>query len=490
MARPPDPLVFLALAAAATAAVGCRTRTGGAVDPDPGRHFQVPNATSGATRGGGKPEPTGAFVAQDNAAAEAEAKAKADAEAAARAARAEALWNGAQAREATNPSSAADLYERLANDHKDSPHLHEALWRAVVTRERANEWNGVVRAVKAYMDAAPMNPHLTEIEEMTYRASVHVLERARGWRGVFRSDKEGFEGLQFLVDRVPEGRYADDALMALGDEYMRKDAYEDAALQFQSLLLRYPDSEWSFKARLRLGDAYLARDQGAEYHAGYVDLDPRVVANKAAVPSPAYLMGRPVRSCVAAALEQYEAFLERIELDPGRRVEYASDVQYATAKVAECRQRIADKDRVAAAFYGGRGASVAADAYRRYAANVENGVAWTEGLPPPPSTGSLPAAPPTPPPPPPAPPPAPPPSPPVVASPPPSPPATPPEAIPPGSRVPTYVPPATSPPAPPPTPPPATSAPPPPTSPPASSGGLPPPRYIPGGSASSPTRTP
>jgi hypothetical protein len=299
---------------------------------------------------------------------------------------------------------------------------------------------------------------------MTYEAATNVLGSTRGLAGIFRSDTLGFEGLQFLVDRIPQGAYADDALMALGDEYLRREEYEDAALQYQNLLLRYPDSEWSFRARLRLADAYLARDQGAAYHAGYVDLDPRITANTAAVPNPQYSANRPVRSCVAAALEHYESFLERIALDPGRRAEYATEVGYAEGKVAECRRRLADKDREAASFYARRGAPAAAEAYRRYAANIEGGVAWTEGIPPPPATAAAPAGTA---------------SPPVVLPGEPSAPVVRPPPPPPAVAPPVVVP------APPPTvaPPPPTVAPPTfvPAPPPPAPGALPPPRHIPGG---------
>jgi outer membrane protein assembly factor BamD (BamD/ComL family) len=434
------------------------------VDPDPGRPFQVPSLVSGATRGGGEPAPPGAYAKENEALAAAEAERKAEAGLSERRARWDRLWAQGQASEDRNPRAAAEAYQKIVDDFKDSPHAPEARWRRLLMTYRARDWNGTVRAATDYMNAAPVNPHLVEVERMTYEASTNILASTRGFAGIFRSDKLGYEGLEFLVDRIPQGAYADDALMALGDEYARREEYEDAALQYQNLLLRYPDSEWSFRARLRLADVYLARDQGAAYHAGYVDLDPRITANKAAVPSPQYSMNRPVRSCVAAALEHYESFLERIALDPGRCAEYAGEVAYAEGKVAECRRRLADKDRQAADYYARRGSVAAADAYRRYASNIENGVAWTEGFPPPPAAAPAPpdpsALPPEP-------------SGPATTSPPaaPPPPPPPPAAAPP----PPPPPPAAAPPAPPATVPAPRPSPPPPP------GALPPPRHIPGG---------
>jgi hypothetical protein len=270
------------------------------------------------------------------------------------------------------------------------------------------------------MRVAPVNPHLAEVERMLFEAGRNVLLEARGLAGVFRSKKRGFDALNFVADHFPAGRYPDDALLAIGDEYVREGDFEAAALQYQELLLRFPDSEWSFAARLKLGDAHLARDQGAAYHAGYVDLDPRGRTDDA------YKQSRPVRSCVAAALEQYEVFLERVSADPARRAEYASQVAYAQGKASECRRRLADKERRTAAYYGGAAASI----YEQSARGLEGGapLGRNAGI----NGGAVPvvsvplAAPPRPPaPPPPAPPPRPEPSR-APAPPPPLPPAPPP----------------------------------------------------------------
>src|SRR5207237_9774348 len=134
--------------------------------------------------------------------------------------------------------------------------------------------------------------------------SVHSLERSRGMAGIFRSNKRGFDGLKLLVERLPEGRYADDAILAMADEYARKGDWAEAAKQYRNLLVRYPQSDLAPTARLKLGDAYLARDAGDPYHAGFVNVDPRSPA------SPQYESSRPIVSCVEAALEQYQAFVD------------------------------------------------------------------------------------------------------------------------------------------------------------------------------------
>ncbi|MCC7139936.1 MAG: outer membrane protein assembly factor BamD [Planctomycetes bacterium] len=410
---PPAPRTLVAVLA--LAAAGCATRT----DPDPGRPYQSPNAVSGGTRGGGRPAAPSLEAQHDDERALAEKKA-----AEAKAARdksireADALWAKAQAE--PDPDDAADLYREIYDDHKESEHAEEAKWMEGVKAYEAGEWSRTITVLDEFTRDHPAHPHLADAERMLYDASIHEFDRTKGFLGVFRSDKKAYDGLNAIVERFPQGSYPDDALLALGDAYLRADDPAAAALQYKNLLLRYPDSEWSFQARLRLGDAYLARDQGTEYHAGYVDLDPRQPVTPQAQGS------RPVRSCVEAALESYEAFLARLEADPARAREYAAEVAYARERASFCRSRLADKDRSVAAWYAGRGEAEAASTYERFAQNVEAGRRWSDGV------AAAPAPRTTPPPAPPAvrpptpPPPTPPPAPRVVTPAPPTPPTPPP----------------------------------------------------------------
>jgi outer membrane protein assembly factor BamD (BamD/ComL family) len=355
-----------------------------AVGGNPRRPLQVPNTVSGGTRGGGRPEgPNLERMREDDDFERRRVLAEKEEERKREEAKAEALWRSAQALEGRDPEDAADAYQELGVDYPTHPSVHEAHYREAVLRFQSGDWNGTQRALEAYMRVAPVNPHLPEVERMLYESGTRILVNARGLKGVFRSKKRGFDALNFVADHFPAGRYPDDALIALGDEYVAEGDFETAALQYQELLLRFPDSEWSFMARLKLGDAQLARDQGAPYHAGYVDLDPRGRTDDA------YKQSRPVRSCVAAALEQYEKFLERVQVDPARRAEYATHVAYAQGRATECRRRLADKDRRTAAWYGGEAGRM----YEESARGIERGAALsrTGG----PNGGAVPMPPPT-----------------------------------------------------------------------------------------------
>jgi outer membrane protein assembly factor BamD (BamD/ComL family) len=395
--------------AIAAALAGCK-RTA----EDSSRRFNAPNYVSGEIRGGGKPPEPGPLRQKAiDEQAKAEADLKAEADAAVERAKANQLWNEAIAREGRDPDGAADLFQKFATDYKDDARAPEAHWHEAQGRFRAGSWNAAERALVEYVQTDPVNPNLPEVERMLYESSRNVFRSGRGLAGVFRSTKRAYDGLNFLVEHFPAGRYADDALLALGDQYVADDDYATAALEYQDLLLRYPDSEWSFVARIRLADAYLARDQGAAYHAGYVDIDPRGRRDAQ------MQANRPVRSCVEAALENYQAFLDRLRDDPARQGEYAGQVAYAQGKVVECRQRLAAKHRHTAAYYARRGMASAAATYERYAQAAEAGRDRTTALPGAPSVVPAPVVVETPPPavvapeaPPPAPPPCPPPTPP------------------------------------------------------------------------------
>ena len=395
--------------AAIPVTVGACSGSGG----NPRIPLDTPNAVSGGTRGGGRPEgPSLERMAESERIAREEREKKAADERTAEAKRADELWADALRKQATDPEDAADDFKELAEEHKTSPHAEEARWLAAEGYFRAQEWSDTIGVLIEYLKTNPVNPHLPDVERMLYESSVHVFEGARGFSGIFRSRKSGYDGLKAIVERVPQGTYADDALLALGDQYVDEEDYETAALQYRNLLLRYPDSEWSFRARLKLADAYLARDQGPAYHAGFVDVDPRTPVTPQATAT------RPVRSVVEAAKEEYQAFLDRIAADPGRRAEYANEVAYAQRMVAECRSRLAAKNQVIADWCAGRGQAGAAECYQRFAQNEVEGRPWSAGMPAGAPGAPAPGTPPPPPPPPPSRPPPPPySSPPAVAPP-------------------------------------------------------------------------
>ncbi|MDJ0972890.1 MAG: outer membrane protein assembly factor BamD [Planctomycetota bacterium] len=279
-----------------------------------------------------------------------------------RTAEAQALWQ--RANQTTNPGAAADLYQELASDFPESPNAAEAMFRVGAARYRQGEWNAAIESLVTYMSSIPVNPYLAEVEEMLYTSAIRMLNTSGGLQKLFVSNERPLNTLDFVAATFPAGNYADDALLRIAQYHQQDEAWALAVLHYKELLIRYPDSEWSFRARLGLADSYLQRDQGDPYHAGFVDLDPR----ESYETEQAQTFGADVKSSLRMALEQYEAFLERIELDPARQAEYAQEVAYARRMRGQVRNALAAKDLRIARWYRGQGDTQAARTYLQYAA--------------------------------------------------------------------------------------------------------------------------
>ena len=327
----------------------------------------IPNAVAGDNRARGV-----AGSSPKKAAADPEALRQV---ASRRLAEARARWEQAVRLDATNPAAAAPLFQSVVEHYPEYEYAAEARFRQGHALYRARAYRDAIRALKGYMQIAPVNPHLAEVEEEIYESSVHALDGGSGLLGFLRTDDAAIDGLKFVAETFPAGSYPDDALLRLGQYYAKDRDYASAALHYRELLTRYPDSEWSFRARIELADTYMARDQGAPYEAGFVRVDPREP-----VEGDAAIMAGPVDSAVALALEQYEAFLARMRQDPGRAVEYRREIQYATARAEEARSRLAAKALARADWYRRTGDLASAEVFERTAASWPSTTAGREAL--------------------------------------------------------------------------------------------------------------
>ena len=276
----------------------------------------------------------------------------------------DALWARAEA--AGTDEDKADLYDDLADDYPEHPNAAEARYRHGLYLYRDQEWASAFESFKEYMQIAPVNPHLADIEVMLFRSGNAYIAEDRGLFGVIGDDDtDGLEMLRYIALNFPAGNYADDSLLTLGRYYQADDEHQRAMLYYKELLLRYPDSEWSFEARRHLGETFASRDVGAPYHAGFVDRDPREqVPDDPKAEAHAGL----VKSSLELALEQYDSYLERIRRDPGRQGEYAAQVASIEAERRRLREELARKDDGVAAWYASQGQTQAAETYRRSAA--------------------------------------------------------------------------------------------------------------------------
>lgn len=284
---------------------------------------------------------------------------------------AERLWTQAERLEPRDPEEAAETYREIAEDHPASPRAAEARFREGRAFVRAGEHREGVEALKAYMDLVPANPHLSEVEQLCFEAGTRYLRGISGLEGIFMSRDVGYGMLEYVPATFPNGAYADDALLALGDAYGAqddKDLWIKAVLSYRSLLLRYPASELRAQAWLGLARTCLRRDQGTSWHGGYVQLDPREPLPDDTQDPAALAFAGPVQSGPRLALQACEALLAEEARSPGS----ASAQQQAEARAlaARARAQLAAKDEAIAAWYGNASGGWAADPYRREAARL------------------------------------------------------------------------------------------------------------------------
>lgn len=302
-------------------------------------------------------------------------------EAAARARSTEAterLWSQAERLEERDPEEAGEAYREIVEQHPGSPRAAEARFREGRAFVRAGEYREGMEALKAYMDLVPANPHLAEIEQLCFEAGTRYLRSMTGLTAIFMSRDVGYGMLDYIPQAFPNGEYADDALLALGDAYAAeddKDLWMKAVVAYRSLLLRYPDSELRPRAWLGVARTGLRRDQGTAWHGGYVQLDPREPLPDASQDPAALAFAGPVESGPRLALRACDALLAEEQRAPGRAS--ADDLAQAEALRARARAALAAKEEAIAAWYGNASGGWAADPYRREAARLR-------GEPPPP----------------------------------------------------------------------------------------------------------
>jgi outer membrane protein assembly factor BamD (BamD/ComL family)/predicted small secreted protein len=353
--------ISLALLSACLLLTACRTTSG----PDFGAAgealrgndtLQLPGQYAG---GGGVPGGTGVRDAAPPPSAQ-----QVQALEARRLEQARALWQRAES--AQSPAQKAGLYEAIADGYPEFPNAAEARYRQGRNEYLAHAYMDSVRTLEEYMQIAPVNPHLGDIEEMIYDSGVRYIRNKGGFfANIFKTDEDGLNALRYVAASFPAGDYADDALLFLGNYYRDDQEPDTAVLMYKELLMRYPDSEWSFEARKGLASTYAARDQGPPYNAGFVDRDPRED-----VPDDprAEAHAGPVKSSLELAIGQYDRFIERIDRDPGRCGEYTLQVDEVKRQRQIAREKLALKDDRVAAYYAKRGDKNAALVYRRSAA--------------------------------------------------------------------------------------------------------------------------
>jgi len=141
----------------------------------------------------------------------------------------------------------------IETGEKRSRELYQDLDRRLTKVE--NEGRAARLSIEPRIAAPPPVP-ATQEEEATYLA---VFDKLRGGRY-----DDAIAGFRDLLQRWPEGRYADNAWYWMGESHYAKRDYDAALDSFRALLEKFPASAKAPDAMLKIGMAQLEKKQKAE----------------------------------------------------------------------------------------------------------------------------------------------------------------------------------------------------------------------------------
>lgn len=146
--------------------------------------------------------------------------------------------------------------ERMRHDVDTNEKRARELYTDLDRRMTRLENEGRARLSMESRIATPPPVPPSQEEEATYLA---VFDKLRGGRY-----DEAITGFRDLLQRWPDGRYADNAWYWMGESYYAKRDYDAALESFRSLLQKFPSSGKAPDAMLKTGMALLEKKQKAE----------------------------------------------------------------------------------------------------------------------------------------------------------------------------------------------------------------------------------
>jgi outer membrane protein assembly factor BamD (BamD/ComL family) len=221
---------------------------------------------------------------------------------------------------------AVDLYEDVYEGWPNSTLAPEAEYWAAESLYHDEELYASFKAFKRFLELYKLYARIDKIEARLYRTGVRLIEEGRGGllgMGIFRTSDQGVEVLRYLVEQFPNGRYPDDALMAIGRYHRWTPDLPGAVETFKTLLDRYPRSEWRLQARLLLAASYRELNRGAPY-------DPGALRN---------------------ARVHYVKYAEEASADPARATQFARRIELAKRRVVEIDETLGAHELLVARWY-------------------------------------------------------------------------------------------------------------------------------------------
>jgi outer membrane protein assembly factor BamD (BamD/ComL family) len=224
-----------------------------------------------------------------------------------------------------HPNRAADLFERLVDEHGESPEAEEAAWLEAEVRFSQERWTKASTAYKSYHEANPLG-RLGELENRMYDLGVNMFESGQDGLfglGIFPSFGDAPETFEWLVANLPTGARADDALMFMTRVNFDEERWNEGLFFLDRLLTGYPQSEWGLTARFLKAGAHRSLARGPKYD----------------------------ELSLREAKKSYETYVKLVERDPARQVEYADQVAQAKEAIAGIDDMLAGKRLLIGQWY-------------------------------------------------------------------------------------------------------------------------------------------
>ena len=151
--------------------------------------------------------------------------------------------------------------EKLRFDFDTSEQRARDLYTDLDKRLARIEQGGARLSTEPRLSQSPPGAS-SQDEESTYSA---VFEQLKA--GKFDESIKGFRG---LLNRWPQGRYADNAWYWLGESYYAKKSFDSAADSFRTLLTQFPDSTKAPDALFKVGVCQYDKKQRNEARATWL----------------------------------------------------------------------------------------------------------------------------------------------------------------------------------------------------------------------------
>jgi len=169
---------------------------------------------------------------------------------------------------------AAEEFERLAKDYKDSTQAPEAQYYAGRSYEELGKYWFAYENYQKMVDNYPYTKRLDEVVEREYNIGniFQTMESPKLMAlELSLSLERSVTIYQKVVENMPFGKYADKALYKMAESYRRILKYNEAMDAYEKLINDYPDSELVQEAKYQLAYTIYEASRDPEYDQEHTD---------------------------------------------------------------------------------------------------------------------------------------------------------------------------------------------------------------------------